>query len=93
MANGGPSVEPGLEYAPPIAQPDIWYSYRDNQNPALGTPCLAYYDGSNGTCPQLFPELFTGGVAPARRGEVQVQPGQPEPEEVPAVLRRVDVPR
>ena len=21
---------PGLEYAPPVAQPDIWYAYRDN---------------------------------------------------------------
>jgi PKD repeat protein/glucose/arabinose dehydrogenase len=62
--NGGPTVEAGLEYGPPITKPDLWYSYRDNANPPLGTPCLASYDGSNGTCPQLFPELFTGGVAP-----------------------------
>ena len=53
----------GRTFSPPITQPDIWYSYRDNSGP-LGTPCLAYYDGSGGTCPQLFPELFQGGVAP-----------------------------
>jgi PKD repeat protein/type 1 glutamine amidotransferase len=62
--NGGPSVEPGLTVLPPIAQPDIWYSYRDNQNPPQGTPCFASYGPTPGTCPQLFPELFTGGVGP-----------------------------
>jgi len=54
----------GLTQTPPVVQPDLWYSYRDNANPPLGTPCLAYYDGSGGSCPQLFPELFTGGVGP-----------------------------
>ena len=49
---------------PPVTQPDLWYSYRDNANPPLGTPCLAYYNGSGGSCPQLFPELYTTGVAP-----------------------------
>ena len=83
VANGGPSVEAGLEYAPPIAQPDIWYSYRDNQNPALGTPCLAYYDGSNGTCPQLFPELFTGGVAPHGAAKYKYNPANPNPKKFP----------
>ncbi|HEY6891557.1 MAG TPA: ThuA domain-containing protein [Solirubrobacter sp.] len=59
-----PASEPGRINVPPLTQPDIWYSYRDNANPPLGTPCLAYYNGSGGTCPQLFPELFTTGVAP-----------------------------
>ena len=36
VANGGPAVEPGLEYGPPITQPEIWYSYRDNQAPPNG---------------------------------------------------------
>jgi PKD repeat protein/type 1 glutamine amidotransferase len=54
----------GLLHGPPITQPDIWYSYNDNATPPQGTPCLAYYDGSGGTCPQLFPELGTGGVGP-----------------------------
>ena len=59
-----PATEPGRINVPPITQPDIWYSYRDNANPPLGTPCLAYYNGSGGSCPQLFPELYTTGVAP-----------------------------
>ncbi|MDA0182479.1 ThuA domain-containing protein [Solirubrobacter phytolaccae] len=56
----------GRTYSPPITKPDMWYSYRDNNvaQGAIGTPCLAYYDGSGGKCPQLFPDLFTGGVAP-----------------------------
>ena len=33
VASGGPAVEPGLEFGPPITQPEIWYSYRDNQAP------------------------------------------------------------
>ena len=44
-------------------------------------------------CPRLFPELYTGGVAPHGIAEVQLRPGQPEPEEVPAVLRRLGDPR
>ena len=59
-----PATAPGRINVPPIAQPDLWYSYRDNANPPLGTPCLAYYNGSGGSCPQLFPELYTTGVAP-----------------------------
>jgi PKD repeat protein/type 1 glutamine amidotransferase len=59
-----PATEPGRVNVPPITQPDLWYSFRDNANPPLGTPCLAYYDGSGGSCPQRFPELYTTGVAP-----------------------------
>ena len=54
----------GLRYAGPITQPDIWYSYEDNAASPRGTPCLAAYDGTGGACPQLFPELLTGGVGP-----------------------------
>ena len=54
----------GRTFSPPITQPDIWYSYNDNAMPPLGTPCLASYDGSGGSCPQLFGELYTTGVAP-----------------------------
>ncbi len=28
--NGGPTVEAGLTSLPPITNPEIWYSYRDN---------------------------------------------------------------
>jgi PKD repeat protein/type 1 glutamine amidotransferase len=83
VRDGGPTVEAGLEYAPPIERPDIWYSYRDNANPPLGTPCLASYDGSNGTCPQLFPELFTGGVAPHGAAKYEFNPNNPNPTKLP----------
>ncbi len=66
-----PVTLPGRVQNPRLTQPDIWYSYRDN-NPAFlqGTPCHEQYDGdlpegtAAGICPQLFPELFTGGVGP-----------------------------
>ncbi len=63
-ANLDPATEPGSTKVPPITQPDIYYSFRDNATPPLGTPCIGSYDGSNGTCPQLFPELYSTGVAP-----------------------------
>ena len=65
----------GLRHGPPITQPDVWYSYNDNATPPLGTPCLAYYDGSGGTCPQLFPELGTGGVGPHGAAKYEFDPG------------------
>jgi PKD repeat protein/glucose/arabinose dehydrogenase/type 1 glutamine amidotransferase len=84
VVNGGPTVEPGLEYAPPIVQPDIWYSYRDNAAAgALGTPCLAYYNGSGGTCPRLFPELFTGGVAPHGAAKYHFDPANANKKKFP----------
>ena len=38
---------------PPITNPDVWYSFNDNNAPTpLGTPCFAYYNGSGTTqCP------------------------------------------
>ena len=36
-----------------------------------------------GACPQLFPELFTGGVGAAWRRAVRLRPGQPEPTKFP----------
>src|SRR3954451_18921653 len=42
--NGGPSVEPALAVTPPLTEPDIWYSYRDNNTATpLGTPCFTAY--------------------------------------------------
>jgi PKD repeat protein/type 1 glutamine amidotransferase len=73
----------GLEYAPAISRPDLWYSYRDNANPPLGTPCLASYDGSNGTCPQLFPELYTNGVAPHGAVKYHYDPDNPSTTKFP----------
>ncbi|HWK27577.1 MAG TPA: ThuA domain-containing protein [Solirubrobacter sp.] len=84
VRDGGPTVEPGLEYGPPIARPDLWYSFRDNTPGTLqGTPCFAYYNGSGGTCPQLFPELFTGGVAPHGATKYEYDPANPNPNKLP----------
>ena len=66
-----------------MTQPDIWYSYNDNADPPLGTPCLAYYDGSGGTCPQLFPELGTGGVGPHGADKYEYDPDNPSKTKFP----------
>jgi len=73
----------GLRHGPPISQPDVWYSYNDNASPPQGTPCLAYYDGSNGTCPQLFPELGTGGVGPHGAAKYEYDPANPSETKFP----------
>src|SRR3954465_3256307 len=71
--DGGPGFEPGLRQTPPLSDPAIYYSYRDNNPTApLGTPCPAIYaptpgpiaPGSTTECPRLFPELYQSGVAP-----------------------------
>jgi PKD repeat protein/glucose/arabinose dehydrogenase len=87
---GGPSVEPGLEDVPPVTDPDVWYSYQDNPNTGnrpvgIGTPCQAYTNptvgtpapGSSTECPRLFPELFTGGVAPHGMSKYEYDPANP----------------
>ncbi|GAA1558117.1 ThuA domain-containing protein [Dactylosporangium maewongense] len=76
----------GLTYAPPIATPDMWYSFQDNNaaNP-LGTPCAAYYMQSPpGKCPQLFPELGTGGVGPHGAAKYDYDANNPNPTKFPA---------
>ena len=91
VASGGPAVEPGLEYGPPITQPEIWYSYRDNQAPPngpQGTPCFAQYGPGAptnpiGVCPQLFPELFTGGVGPHGAAPYNYDPANPSTTKFP----------
>ena len=91
VANGGPAVEPGLVETPPIKRSEIWYSYRDNQGPPngpLGTPCFEYYNGSwdnvlPSPCPQLFPELFTGGVGPHGTAPYDYDPANPSPTKFP----------
>ncbi len=89
---GGPSVEPGLRDVPPVTNPDIWYSYRDNNTGApLGTPCLGYYaptagpiaPGSTTECPRLFPELYTGGVGPHGMTKYHYDAANPNPKKFP----------
>jgi PKD repeat protein len=91
--NGGPSVQAGLAVTPPLTQPDIWYSYRDNNTATpLGTPCFAFYGpdapgtavpGSTTSCPRLFPELFTGGVGPHGIAKYHYDPANPNPLKFP----------
>jgi cytochrome c len=77
----------GLTHGPPITDPDIWYSYRDNQVPPngpLGTPCPANYrQDPPGTCPQLFPELGTGGVGPHGAAPYDYDRRNPDPGKLP----------
>jgi len=77
----------GLTMTPPVARPEIWYSFEDNNvtNP-LGTPCPAYYRlNPPGTCPQLFPELGPGGgVGPHGAAKYDYDPNNPDPTKFPA---------
>ena len=75
----------GRTQTPPVKQPELWYSYNDNRpEDPLGTPCFASY-GTNppGTCPQLFPELGTGGVAPHGAAPYDYDPSNPNPTKWP----------
>ncbi len=91
--DGGPGFEPGLRDLPPITNPDIWYSYRDNNTASpLGTPCFGYYaptpgplaPGSTTECPRLFPELYTGGVGPHGAVKYHFDPANPSTHKFPA---------
>ncbi|HET6547299.1 MAG TPA: PKD domain-containing protein, partial [Solirubrobacter sp.] len=92
VRDGGPGFEPGLRELPPITDPDIWYSYRDNNPTApLGTPCAAYYDptpgpiapGSTTECPRLFPELYQDGVAAHGIAKYHFDPDNPSTHKFP----------
>ena len=96
VASGGPTVDPGLEYGPPITNPEIWYSYRDNQAPPngpQGTPVLRELRaGRTGQPGRRLPAALPGALHRRRRAArhraVRLRPGQPEPHEVPALLGR-----
>ena len=94
---GGPGNDAGLRELPPVADPDIWWSFRDNIVGApLGTPCAANYavtpgpiaPGSTTECPRLFPELFyntvTNGVAPHGAAKYDYDPSNTNPRKFPA---------
>jgi PKD repeat protein/type 1 glutamine amidotransferase len=91
VADGGPTVEPGLEFGPPITESEIWYSYRDNQaapNGPQGSPCFAAYGPGAptnpvGACPRLFPELYTGGVGPHGAAPYDYNPDNPSATKFP----------
>ncbi|HEU0235287.1 MAG TPA: ThuA domain-containing protein [Candidatus Limnocylindrales bacterium] len=83
---GGPTVEPGLEFGPPVTNPEMWYSFTPENravNP-LGTPCFEYYNGSGTTnCPRVFPELLTGGVGPHGAAAYTFDPDNPDETKFP----------
>ena len=89
--SGGPAVEPGLEYGPPITQPEIWYSYRGQpgaaERPAghaVLRPVRARRAAQpGGVCPQLFPEAFTGGVGPHGAAPYDYDPANPSTTKFP----------
>ena len=76
----------GLTVLPALTAPDMWYSYQDNGQPnPLGTPCAAQYtQDPPGTCPQLFPELGTGGVGPHGAAPYHYDANNPNPAKFPA---------
>ena len=91
---GGPAVEPGRAQVPAITNPDVWYSYRDNNAATpLGTPCFGNYGpnaltdppapGSTTPCARLFPELFTGGVGPHGIAKYHYDAANPNPKKFP----------
>jgi PKD repeat protein len=92
VAEGGPSVEPGLQELPPVTDPDIWYSYNDNATPnALGTPCPGYSaitpgpiaPGSTTECPRLFPELGNGNIGPHGAAKYNYDANNPNTKKFP----------
>ena len=93
----GPRSTPDSSIGPPVTNPEIWYSYRDNSAPPngpQGTPCFASYaagprTAEPGRClSAALPGALHRRRRPARHGAVQLRPAQPEPDEVPALLGR-----
>ena len=102
VRDGGPGFEPGLALTPPVSDPEIWYSYRDNNATApLGTPCRGYYDtdaradrpGLDDRVPAPVPGAFTGGVAPHGAAKYHYDPANPNTKKFPPVLRQLRDPR
>ena len=87
-----------LEHRPRVrrrrsAQPDLWYSYRDNADPAARHAVPGVLRRLRRHLPAAVPGALHGRRRAARRGQVPLRRRQPEPDEVPAVLRRRDLPR
>jgi glucose/arabinose dehydrogenase/PKD repeat protein len=71
----------GQLVTPPITNPDMWYSFRDD---LWGTPCFASYNTATATpCPRIFPELGTGGVGPHGSTKYHYDPDNPSTTKFP----------
>jgi PKD repeat protein/type 1 glutamine amidotransferase len=71
----------GRTQTPPVTQPDVWYSFRDD---LWGTPCFAGYSQSPvQPCPRLFPELGQGGVGPHGATKYEFDPDNPSETKFP----------
>jgi PKD repeat protein len=71
----------GQSVTPPITNPDMWYSFRDD---LWGTPCFASYNTPVATpCPRIWPELGTGGVGPHGATKYHYDPDNPSTTKFP----------
>ena len=69
----------------------LFQTVLNNATAPLGTPCAGYYDptpgaiapGSTTECPRLFPELYTGGVAPHGIAKYNYDSANPNPNKFP----------
>ena len=65
--------------------PDIWYSFQDNHARPARHAVLRVLQHGRGRrpCPQLFPELGTGGVGPHGAAKYDYDPANPSPTKFP----------
>ena len=79
-SRAGRRWSPGLEYGPPVTNPEVWYSFNDNLgSPPLGTPCFEYYNGSGSDELPAARSLSSaaGGVGPHGAAKYTYDPEQP----------------
>ena len=98
--NGGPSVEPGLRRrrrSPSrTSGTRTATTTRDAARHAvlrLLRPTRPIAPGLDDAARGCSRSSYTGGVGPHGARQVPLRPGQPEPDEVPAVLRQLGLPR
>ena len=102
VRDGGPGFEPGLrdDARRSATRRSGTRTATTGAGTPLGTPCFGYYATTPGAdraglddrVPAAVPGAYTGGVAPHGAVEVPLRRGQPEHEEVPALLRQLGLP-
>ena len=100
-ATAARASSPACARLPPVTDPEIWYSYRDNNADDAARHAVLRLlrddpgpiaPGSTTECPRLFPELYTGGVGPHGAAKYHYDPANPNTEEVPGLLRQLGLP-